>query len=674
MRGMAGMRYKPSELAVITLVVFLTVAPTVALCAMGVLILRRAEGAYERDVRQAYSQAASSMLSECLAQLRATIEDVGRQAGEFAADPSPDARLALDVNAVPLAAVALLDGEHRPLYPSSAVQSYGGLLSTDSRIEDASRREATDGAAAALIMYEAILESAPAPEVEQAALSGAARCLAALGRTGEAVSAWERLAAMDWDGRGDLSLPLLGRLRAWELSPSSERLAALLADCSAAALTAPEGQVRYCLDKTREDAAPEVAAARARLEYVLALRRQDGRAADVARIAAEGDAPQWRWRALPIGDGWQLAGALRYERRDGTVGFVVALADAPSLASTVIGPALARAAAGGQTKYVLAVEPSYGRFVEEPLKPDLVAAARFPSPFDFWTIEVYSSSGEVQAVARGRAVLMYWALILCGAALLSGVATALIWARRRARLANMQTDFVANVTHELKTPLTSIQGFAQAILDRTAGDEAKRQQAARIIYDEAGRMHRMVLDLLDLARLDAGTLDLQRAQVDLLALINDTVEKFTTQARQAGVTLRVDTEALPPITGDGDRLAQVFTNLVDNALKFTPPGGQISLRASPSDDFVAISISDSGAGIPTEAIPHIFERFYQADPSRKGGERHGSGLGLAIAREIVQAYGGEISVESEPGRGSTFRVRLPRTVSGATTVLSKRRK
>jgi len=237
-----------------------------------------------------------------------------------------------------------------------------------------------------------------------------------------------------------------------------------------------------------------------------------------------------------------------------------------------------------------------------------------------------------------------------------------------------QREFVANVSHELKTPLTSIQGFAQAILDRTAGDEAKRQQAARIIYDEAGRMHRMVLDLLDLARLDAGTLDLQRAQVDLLALINDTVEKFTTQARQAGVTLRVDTEALPPITGDGDRLAQVFTNLVDNALKFTPPGGQISLRASPSDDFVAISISDSGAGIPTEAIPHIFERFYQADPSRKGGERHGSGLGLAIAREIVQAYGGEISVESEPGRGSTFRVRLPRTVSGATTVLSKRRK
>ncbi len=222
-----------------------------------------------------------------------------------------------------------------------------------------------------------------------------------------------------------------------------------------------------------------------------------------------------------------------------------------------------------------------------------------------------------------------------------------------------QRDFVANVSHELKTPLTSIQGFAQAILDGTADTAEARQQAARVIHDEAGRMHRMVLDLLDLARLEAGTADFQRAPVDLPALLNSVVEKFTPQAKKAGINLHVQAPVLPPLTGDGDRLAQVFTNLVDNALKFTPAGGQVSLHASQADDGVEISVTDSGIGISSAEIAHIFDRFYQADPARKGGEKHGAGLGLAIVKEIVQAHGGTISVHSAPGEGSTFTVRLP---------------
>ena len=134
-----------------------------------------------------------------------------------------------------------------------------------------------------------------------------------------------------------------------------------------------------------------------------------------------------------------------------------------------------------------------------------------------------------------------------------------------------QRDFVANVSHELKTPLTSIQGFAQAILDNTADTPGARKQAAQIIYDEAGRMHRLALDLLDLARLEAGTADLKMSSVDISALLRNIAEKFTRQAQQAGVDLQVNIpEHLPTLIGDGDRLAQVFTNLVDNALKFTP--------------------------------------------------------------------------------------------------------
>jgi signal transduction histidine kinase len=223
-----------------------------------------------------------------------------------------------------------------------------------------------------------------------------------------------------------------------------------------------------------------------------------------------------------------------------------------------------------------------------------------------------------------------------------------------------QRDFVANVSHELKTPLTSVQGFAQAILDGTADTDESRQHAAQVIFNESGRMHRMVLDLLDLARLDAGTADITMSPVNMSALLNAIREKFTPQSQKAGVEVKVEvTPNLPSLTADGDRLAQVFTNLVDNALKFTPHGGVISLSASAVNGEMQVSVSDTGAGIPLEAQAHIFDRFYQADSSRKGGEKHGAGLGLAIAQEIVQAHGGRIGVCSRLGEGTTFDVFLP---------------
>ena len=223
-----------------------------------------------------------------------------------------------------------------------------------------------------------------------------------------------------------------------------------------------------------------------------------------------------------------------------------------------------------------------------------------------------------------------------------------------------QRDFVANVSHELKTPLTSIQGFAQAILDHTADTPEARQQAAQIIYNEAARMHRMALDLLDLAKLETGIADLKMSPVNVSILLWNISEKFVLQAQKASIYMQVVTpQNLPPVMGDGDRLAQVLTNLVDNALKFTPPQGEVTLAAENAGDEIRISIRDSGIGIPKEALPRLFDRFYQVDASRAGGEGHGAGLGLAIVREIIEAHDGKISVRSEVGHGTTFMIHLP---------------
>ena len=222
-----------------------------------------------------------------------------------------------------------------------------------------------------------------------------------------------------------------------------------------------------------------------------------------------------------------------------------------------------------------------------------------------------------------------------------------------------QRDFVANVSHELKTPLTSVQGFAQAILDGTASAPEAQEKAAQIIYDESGRMYRMVLDLLDLAKLDAGTADLQRERVDLKVLLENVLERFTPQSNRAQVALQGNLGHVPEIVGDGDRLSQVFGNLVDNALKHTPAGGTVTLSARWVEDWVHVSVTDNGPGLPQEELSRIFERFYQLDKARQGGPAHGSGLGLSIANQIVQAHRGELRVESEVGKGSVFTVVLP---------------
>lgn len=219
-----------------------------------------------------------------------------------------------------------------------------------------------------------------------------------------------------------------------------------------------------------------------------------------------------------------------------------------------------------------------------------------------------------------------------------------------------QRDFLANVSHELKTPLTSIQGYSQAILD---GAAAEPTRAAQVIYDEAGRMRRMVEELLDLARIESGQTKLRREYVNLQDLLTSVLNRFVFQAEDRRITLISEVGELPVLTGDNDRLAQVFANLVDNALTHTPPGGTITVRAEPFNNGVQVVVSDTGKGIPQEDLSRIFERFYQIDKSRARSGRKGTGLGLAISKEIVEVHSGIIQAESPVGQGAKFVVWLP---------------
>jgi signal transduction histidine kinase len=218
-----------------------------------------------------------------------------------------------------------------------------------------------------------------------------------------------------------------------------------------------------------------------------------------------------------------------------------------------------------------------------------------------------------------------------------------------------QRDFMANVSHDLKTPLTSIQGYSQAIMDGTAKDPTR---AAAIIYDEAGRLSRMVSDLTELARLQAGALAMQKAQIDIGQITEAVVHRLHVVAEQKGITLNTDIQKIFPLIADGDRMAQVITNLISNAIKYTPPGGSVWVAVKPERGGVEIIVRDTGIGIPKSELSRIFERFYQVDKAR--GPERGTGLGLAISREIVHAHGGKIAVQSTgEEQGAAFIVWLP---------------
>ncbi len=218
-------------------------------------------------------------------------------------------------------------------------------------------------------------------------------------------------------------------------------------------------------------------------------------------------------------------------------------------------------------------------------------------------------------------------------------------------------DFLANISHELKTPLTSIRGFSQAMLDGTIDDPKGIERSARIISDESNRVLRLVQELLDLSRIESGQVSMQQEDVNLNELFDHVGEVFALRSEESGVKLEMDLDGSSHIRGDFDRLEQVLNNLLDNAFRHSQEGGSVRVASRDAQPgILQVNVSNSGPGINPNDLPHLFERFYRANGS---GNSKGYGLGLAISREIVRAHGGEIWATSEPGQGTTFVFTLP---------------
>lgn len=228
------------------------------------------------------------------------------------------------------------------------------------------------------------------------------------------------------------------------------------------------------------------------------------------------------------------------------------------------------------------------------------------------------------------------------------------------RLEKLRTDFLANISHELRTPISMLVGYSEALSDGIVDSEEEREEMMKIIRDEAMRMGRLVNDTLDLTRLESGHMRLYKESVDILPMIGRIASKFHQKARDADVDLTVHSAPDADIEAylDEDRIEQVLTNLIDNAIRHTPAGGQVDISVGRTGSWMEFSVADTGSGIPEEDLQYVFERFYKADKARTRG-KGGTGLGLAIAKNIVESHGGMITADSKVGEGTRMSFRLP---------------
>ena len=312
---------------------------------------------------------------------------------------------------------------------------------------------------------------------------------------------------------------------------------------------------------------------------------------------------------------------------------------------------------------ILVTNPPADRFLqawyyEQGMKPN--GSEDVPADIRALFQEVVTTEKEqsVEVMTQGRS---WWIVMtpLYDQSYVRGAVAVLRDITEERRLDKLREDFIANVSHELRTPIAMLQGYSEAIVDNVAESEEEKREIGKIIYDESLRMGRLVNELLDLARMESGHIELNYKKVDIISFAERVMRKFQGLAKERDIHLSfhksVDEK---PMRIDPDRIEQVLTNLIDNAIRHTAQNGEVKIRVDALDSGAKFEIIDNGSGIPQEDLPFVFERFYKADKARTRG-RSGTGLGLAIAKNIVEAHGGHIFVHSTVNVGTTFTFYLP---------------
>ena len=317
---------------------------------------------------------------------------------------------------------------------------------------------------------------------------------------------------------------------------------------------------------------------------------------------------------------------------------------------------------------ILATNPPADRFIQYWFNENKENAESSNVPPELMQLFQNSIESEQEQVGDVQIGDHYWVIIvspLYNNKNTRGAVAVLRDMTEEHKLEKMRNDFIANVSHELRTPISMLQGYSEAIVDDIAESQEEKRELAKIIYDESLRMGRLVNDLLDLARMEAGHINLHYETIELGPYLDRVTSKFAGLAKDKGVQVELyvnDGDTAWNL--DPDRIEQVMTNLIDNAIRHTPNGGQITIQQNIiHGNQLHLEVKNTGPGIPAKDLPFIFERFYKADKARtRGNSGTGTGLGLAIAQNIVKAHKGEISVESSEGKETTFSFIIPQVM------------
>ncbi len=287
--------------------------------------------------------------------------------------------------------------------------------------------------------------------------------------------------------------------------------------------------------------------------------------------------------------------------------------------------------------------------------------ANFAAKFPDWALEFYPPPPRlIQAFLISRQGLYFLIFVLIAGILVFGLVLTIRSVSHELELARMKSDFVSTVSHEFKSPLTSIRQLAEMLQSGRVPSEERRQKYYDVLLEQSERLALLTDNILSLAKIEAGRAEFAFARTDVSALLSEVVTAIQDRVRHEGFAIELEAAAaLPPLAVDRTALSQALTNLIDNAVKYSGDSRKISVRAYLEGEDIAIAVRDFGIGVKKEDIPRLFERFY------RGGDEltrtvKGSGLGLTLVKEIVDAHRGRIRVESEPGKGSVFTILMPR--------------